>query len=149
MTRPSAVIEGMPMGIPDDLDFDFINAFVAKQRILHTPTNAFVHRTTWRRESHRDGDLCTVNGDVVYQSQVNDVAANLRVNDLTQSFENRGFAGRGGGQHGWDEFVYLWQPKFFDRSCSRSARENGFCRRNTGGDKLKFRHRRFCEFRFC
>src|ERR1051325_5940395 len=78
----------MPRRIPNDLHIHIRDAVKSQQRPLHALRNAFMHWTARRGERHLDDDARAVDLHAVNKAEVNDVAAEFRVNDLTQRFED-------------------------------------------------------------
>src|SRR6516225_684121 len=78
----------MPRGIPNQFDFGLFDSFKVKQSLLYTPTDGLVHGAAWRREGHSHVDAGAGDYDAVDQAQVDDVAADFRVDNLSQAFED-------------------------------------------------------------
>src|ERR1035438_1097752 len=81
----------IPWRVPDDLHLGLLDPFEGEQRVLHAPGDAFVHGAALRGERHLDGDLAALDSGAVDQAEINDVAVNLRVHDLTQDFKDQRF----------------------------------------------------------
>ena len=59
-----------------------------EQRLLRAPTDAFMHRAAGGGERHHHGHFLAGDGDAVNQTQVHDVTAQFRVNNLAQGFKD-------------------------------------------------------------
>src|SRR5215831_17927962 len=81
----------MPRGIPNQFHFNFFDSVKVKQSFFYTPTDAFVHSTTLRRKGHGHVHTAAGDYDAVDQAQIDDVAADFRVDNLSQAFEDHLF----------------------------------------------------------
>src|SRR5690242_10456885 len=81
----------IPRWVPDDFDIHVIDAFQTGQRILDAPADTFVHGAAGRCQCHGDFGDAIIEGHAVNQSEVNNIAADFRVNYLMQCIENGGF----------------------------------------------------------
>src|ERR1019366_4232535 len=89
---------GVPWRVPDHFDSGCLHSYEVEQRLLRAPTDAFMHRAAGGGERHHHGHFLAGDRDVVNQTQVHDVTAQFRVNNLAQGFKD-GLFGDFVGRH--------------------------------------------------
>ena len=101
-TRGDAPLLGhharMPRWVPHDLHVHLGHSVKVEERRSHALRYAFVHRATGRRQRHHDGHVRAIDVRAVHQPQVDNVTAQLGINDLAQRFQDE-FFGDGIGYH--------------------------------------------------
>src|SRR5215204_1380826 len=127
----------MPRRVPNQFHLHLSDRFDLKKCVAHAQTNAFVHRAAGCGEGHFYEDFCAMHTDVVKESEIDDVATKLRVNDLAQRFKECRYAdwmgahaGLGGmadgmanrvslGRNKWVRIVPTFTPRVATLSASK------------------------------